>query len=347
MKDKPTLSVLMPNYNHAKFVGEALEAILQQSYRPIEVIVIDDASTDSSVEVIQQFAKRYPIIRLIQNENNMGVVHNLKNLSEIAIGNYIYLPGADDKIMPGFLEKSMEMLIEYPHAGLCSTLSYVINEEGMYQGLLRSAGIISTQKSFIPPEKAQKALLKYGSWILGNATIFRKKALLEAGGYIPELRSFADGFIQQVIALRDGVCFIPEPLVCWRKLESSYHLNSSKNLNVQLDIIKNATRLMSTTYIDLFPPKYVSRWEKKQLFLLNASLWSSKHKEQLNVLTCLKVPHTVVDKILLRMINILEFIQDASAKIYFLCIHRYFPIEVMRRELLSFFRKISLRFNKS
>jgi glycosyltransferase involved in cell wall biosynthesis len=68
-----TLSVIMVNYNHGKFIGEALDAILSQSYRPMEIIVIDDASTDNSLEIIQQFVRRDLIIRLIRREKNMGV----------------------------------------------------------------------------------------------------------------------------------------------------------------------------------------------------------------------------------------------------------------------------------
>ena len=64
----PTLSVLVNNYNYARFIGEALEAILNQSYRPSEVIVVDDASIDNSVEIIHQFVKRDPIVHLVKNE---------------------------------------------------------------------------------------------------------------------------------------------------------------------------------------------------------------------------------------------------------------------------------------
>lgn len=67
------LSVVVPNYNHAQYLPEALNAILNQSCRPMEVIVIDDCSTDNSVEVIEAFIRMDPIIRLYRNERNRGV----------------------------------------------------------------------------------------------------------------------------------------------------------------------------------------------------------------------------------------------------------------------------------
>jgi hypothetical protein len=69
-----TLSVVISNYNHARYLPVALQAVLSQSCRPMEVIVIDDCSTDNSVEVIEEFVRRDPIIRLYRNEQNQGVI---------------------------------------------------------------------------------------------------------------------------------------------------------------------------------------------------------------------------------------------------------------------------------
>lgn len=83
MPDRPTLCVLMPNYNHARFLPESLEAILAQSYPPLEVIVLDDASTDNSVEVIESFLRRDPRVRLVRNERNVGVERSVNRLVEM------------------------------------------------------------------------------------------------------------------------------------------------------------------------------------------------------------------------------------------------------------------------
>lgn len=338
-----TLSVLMPNYNHAKYIREALDAILCQSYQPIEVIVIDDASTDNSIAVIQEYVERYPIIRLIRNEKNMGVVHNLKMLSELARGEYICLPGADDKILPGFFEKSMHMLERFPQAGLCSTLSYVIDEEGKNRGLIRSAGIVSIKETFFSSEKVSAILLKYGSWIQGNSTIFRRDAFFEAGGYISGLRSFADGFIQQVIALKYGACFVPEPLAFWRHTETGYHMSSSRNLDTQIEIINTATKLMETTYKDLFPQVYVGSWRKKQLSLLNLNIWKASQQDTLAVLTRLKEPAGLLDKLLFILLKVFAKMEQAFVMLYFFVLYRYFPIQIIRRNVVSFFRRMMLR----
>ena len=113
-----SLSIIMCNYNHAHCIGRALEAILTQSLRPMEVIVVDDGSTDNSVAVIEQIAKRDSIIRFICNGKNRGVMFSLARALEVACGAYVYFGSADDQILPGFFEKAMEMAKVYPQAGI-------------------------------------------------------------------------------------------------------------------------------------------------------------------------------------------------------------------------------------
>src|SRR2546422_7177434 len=98
---RPTVSVVMTNYNYKRFLPEALAAIVQQSYRPHEILIIDDASTDDSVEIIKQFQREHSNIRLIRNDRNMGVLHNANVLFKMAAGDYVYGAASDDRILPG------------------------------------------------------------------------------------------------------------------------------------------------------------------------------------------------------------------------------------------------------
>src|ERR1700723_97564 len=92
----PALSVVLPNYNHAKLIGRALAALLGQERTADEIIVIDDGSTDDSVAVIGRFAAPAPATRLLRNPNNIGVTPPLQRGLEPARGKYVYFAASDD-----------------------------------------------------------------------------------------------------------------------------------------------------------------------------------------------------------------------------------------------------------
>ena len=145
-----TLSVAMANYNHGRFIGEALEAILAQSLRPLEIIVVDDASTDDSVEIVEGIARRDPIVRLVRNERNLGAVRTIDLGLREAAGDYVFFPASDDRVMAGLFAKSMNLLNRYPEAGICTALPMTLSESGEDLGP-RRIPIISRTACFLNP----------------------------------------------------------------------------------------------------------------------------------------------------------------------------------------------------
>src|SRR5438874_13780530 len=90
------LSVVVPNYNHWEHLPRCLQALLNQSLQPAEIIVIDDASTDNSREVIEHFSQRHPVVRAYRNEQNQGVIYGANRGIELARNDYLYFAPADD-----------------------------------------------------------------------------------------------------------------------------------------------------------------------------------------------------------------------------------------------------------
>ena len=309
----PSLSVVFPNYNHARYLPVQLSAILQSSYRSKEIIIIDDASTDNSVEIIKNFMCHEPCIKLIRNQRNMGVEWNFNRLVEMASGEYMYLSAADDKILPGFFEKSMTLLAQYPQAGLCSTVGRFIDEDGNDRGI-RAMPVISNRPCYLSPKEVKEKLCRYGRWISTPTMIVRRDAVIQEGGQILELGAFADTFLALVVALRHGSCFIPEPLTCWRKMSKGHSSSSATDWEGSSAMFQLACRLMRTKYRDLFPIKYVHKFERQWRYALSASIKEQVYLEHKRItLRAFKImcpTPSFADKtfwVLMRMIDWLRF----------------------------------------
>jgi alpha-1,3-rhamnosyltransferase len=104
----PLVSVLIPSYNHEKYVGEAILSVVNQTYKNIELIVIDDGSTDSSPKIISKLQETYKFI-YIQRENK-GLIKTLEELRKIARGKYISLFSSDDKYALEKIEKLVKFM---------------------------------------------------------------------------------------------------------------------------------------------------------------------------------------------------------------------------------------------
>jgi glycosyltransferase involved in cell wall biosynthesis len=114
----PTISVVLPNYNHAKLIGRAAAALRAQKRPPDEIIIIDDASTDQSLRVIEEIAASWDIVRALTNKENQGTIAALLRGLAASEGKYIYFAAADDWVEPGFFSSAVDMMERHPQAGL-------------------------------------------------------------------------------------------------------------------------------------------------------------------------------------------------------------------------------------
>jgi glycosyltransferase involved in cell wall biosynthesis len=226
----PGLSVVVPNYNHARYLPECLESLLQQSVQPLEIIVIDDCSTDNSIAVLEDFCRNNPRVTFCRNEKNLGVLATLNKGAQMARGEYVVFPGADDRVLPGYFEKALSLLARHPQAGLCffdpgsfDHVTGVISENRMR---------LSPAPAFFSPEDIAKIGARRRLIITGNC-VFKHSALVKAGGFPLKLRWHADYFLAFHIAFMHGACYVPEPLALWRVMPSSYMNKGVKQFRVQ------------------------------------------------------------------------------------------------------------------
>lgn len=124
------VSIIMGVYNGADTLGEAIESIINQTYRDWELIICNDCSTDNSYEVMQYYAKRDARIRIIQNEYNCGLAASLNHCLEIVQGEFIARMDCDDLSSPERLERQVDFLEHHSEYELVGTFMQAFDETG-------------------------------------------------------------------------------------------------------------------------------------------------------------------------------------------------------------------------
>ncbi len=320
LSEAKTLSVIVPNYNHAQFLTEALQAIVDQSWRATEVIVIDDCSTDNSVELIEEFIRKHPIVRLYRNEKNGGVIYSLNRGLSLAKGDYVYFGAADDRICPGLFEKSMALLAQYPQAGLCSALLQLIGPDGEDKGWI-STPVISNKACYLPPTKVIADLTAYGFWFTGQTIVYRRDAIVnDTDGFLQELAHRTDHFVDYVVAAKHGACFIPEVLATYRILASGYAETVFDNEPLSRSTFARLIELMrSPRYAPLFPESFVHSLEDRGWYDLEVRTLRRIFQSQMDFigrLKALKPSASLLDRLFFLLLTMLTIVASTVAKIY-------------------------------
>ena len=299
-----TLSVFMPNYNHAAYLPTALDALLKQTLPATKIYIVDDASTDNSRTIIESYALRYPniIVPRFLNENR-GCIQNVKDWLEFDESDFIFIAAADDRIHPTLFEESLTLLRRFPQAGVCSAYSRYMDANGNDLGRFKSWGPLQTP-GYITPQEAERFLLARDSWFVGTTTVYRG-AILRAQGYDAILGGFADGFVCRVMALRGGVCFIPSELAHWRELSTGM---AAQDLTVPAlvhRVLTRATELMRGPYRNLFSDEHIRRWNGRWLFWAVVAIYGLQKKQRRNSLNELLQPYSKSMQVILRFCGLL------------------------------------------
>ncbi|MCH9609791.1 MAG: hypothetical protein S4CHLAM45_01830 [Chlamydiales bacterium] len=232
----PILTIVITNYNHGCYLPKALDSIVNQQSFPFEILIIDDASTDNSLDVIASYQKRYPFIRLIKHAVNQGVCFSLSEGVDEALGEYVHTMGADDFRLPGFIENTLSILLKHPKIGLaCSDFGYIRGKT--QDASIQTDRLIKAHKPHVFHSKQLLSLFQTTDfWIPGHTAIFKRKLAIEHKKYHPELQFLCDWFLLHRIALKHGVAYIPQTLSIWWIHSDSYSetllKDKRKNQNV-------------------------------------------------------------------------------------------------------------------
>ncbi|CAI8927665.1 glycosyltransferase [Pseudomonas sp. fls2-241-R2A-110] len=186
----PLVSVVVPSYNHAKYISKAVDSILRQGFADFELLISDDMSQDNSWDVISGFDD--PRIRSFKQEKNLGPVGNLVFLIKQARGKYIALLNSDDAWYPSKLGKQVAILEAQPQLGASFTWADLVDD----QGREISGAEAIWNDVFRQPNRSQGEWLRHfffnGNCICHPSMLARKEIYDELGFYNPGLRQLPD-----------------------------------------------------------------------------------------------------------------------------------------------------------
>jgi glycosyltransferase involved in cell wall biosynthesis/radical SAM superfamily enzyme YgiQ (UPF0313 family)/spore maturation protein CgeB len=200
----PAVSVVMSVHNGEKHLDKAVKSILAQSYLNFELIIIDDASTDSSPEILKSFVD--PRIKIITNSENLGLTASLNIGIRAASGKYIARMDADDISVPNRFALQLDYLEINPAVAVVGSSYFTIDEEGAVTGIVNVLDKPADIRRDLPRQ----------NWFGHGSVMFRKSCLAEIGGYDERFVYAQDYDLFLRLSERYALANLMQPLYCWR-----------------------------------------------------------------------------------------------------------------------------------
>lgn len=225
------VSVLMPAFNAEKYIAGAIESVLGQTYNNIELLIIDDGSTDNTLNIIQDFAKSDDRIKMISHPN-MGMGNSLNKAMTNTQNEWIIRMDADDVMIENRLERQIKFVEENPEIAVASCLVYYIDEGGQIIG--RSSSDLKTKQNF---EKYLRSNELIGLHHPG--VIMRRSIVQEVGGYRSQYWPADDLDLWNRIAEKGYLILVQqEHLLKYRIHSSSISVADSKKTRLMVRWLK-------------------------------------------------------------------------------------------------------------
>lgn len=259
-KSRPSVSVVMATYNGEKFLKEQIESILHQTYPPTELIIVDDCSTDQTLNILQHYAGINNIVKVFSNEENIGFLKNFERAVTYATGDMIALSDQDDIWV---LDKIEKLVNGIDDALLIYSDSELVDAAG--NSLHKKMSEIKNQLGF-----TSSLMFVIGTWAPGHTFLFTRE-LAEKCIPFPKLVAH-DFWIAFLATCYKPVKYITEPLVLYRQHSTNtVSANTFSKSNKKKSPTKEERKMLSRARIQfLYESCNKERVEEKNAYRLIA-----------------------------------------------------------------------------
>jgi len=217
--DEPLVSVLMTSYNRENFISEAIESVLASTYKNFELIIVDDCSSDSTLEIAKQYEVKDSRLKVFKNIKNLGDYANRNEAASHASGKYLKYLDSDDIIFPWGLSTMVQCIEAFPNAAI---------------GLCSGPGSNIKYPQLLSPESAYKSyffknqiLISGPTGAIINRTVFESYYGFRATQFI------GDTDLWLRITQKNSIAIMPPGLIYWREHEGQQIVEEKKNQDIE------------------------------------------------------------------------------------------------------------------
>lgn len=212
-----TVSVIIPSYNHAPYIGKAVQSVLDQSFTDYELLISDDCSEDNSLTVLERY-RNHPHVTLFEQKRHLGAVEQIHFLAQHACGKYIALLNSDDFWLPQKLSKQVSFMEAHPEIDACFTHTTMVDE--FDREITKKQ--FEHHDIFIQPNRSR---IEWLSFFLSNGNALAHPSVLARRGLYegtyrlnPALRQLPDYDLWTRFMLQHEIHVLQEPLTVHRRI---------------------------------------------------------------------------------------------------------------------------------
>lgn len=221
------VSILMTSYNYEKYIKEAVESVLAQSFHDWELIIVDDASVDSSVQIISVTADSDRRVRTVVNDKNMGLEASLEKALKYSSGKWIAILESDDIWTPDYLEEKIKVILSNPDAGVVFNDVEVIGEDN------GTDVIVNTNRRFLQRKKYPRNMfwdLNLRNRIMTFSSVMIRRDLFDNVNWNTPSDRLLDWWLYIQLAYSNKFYYIDKKLTKWR-IHSDSYINRKSQAN--------------------------------------------------------------------------------------------------------------------
>ena len=272
------VSICIPTYNGARYLEACLDSVLGQTYKDIEILAVDDGSTDNTLEILEHYSASDQRIRLVRNEHNLGLVGNWNRCIELARGEWIKFVFQDDLIAPGCIERMLSACETDTTLVACAR-EFLFDQETTQEvrewywkseSTIREAW--GKEKKISAEKFCQATLGQLGTNLIGEPTsvLLHRRVFQIFGDFNPVLIMSCDLEYWARVAVHTGLMVIAEPLATFRVHGGATSSENRASRGYRMDVLDDLVILHEFAFHSAYEPLRAAAAKQQPLMDMEA-----------------------------------------------------------------------------